>query len=164
MTKGMTSVFRITRRPYARDPLSGEGAHRYGGRWSSTGTRLAYASEHVSLAMIEYLIHVDAGDPPTDLVLVHAEIPDSVSRRLLPAAELPRHWRRTPAPPELAEIGDQFACEGRFAVLIVPSVLAPMESNWLINPIHRDSGKIKLRKTEPLRYDPRFFQNWRARN
>lgn len=34
------------RRPYASNPLNGEGAYRFGGPWSSPGTRLAYTSEY----------------------------------------------------------------------------------------------------------------------
>jgi RES domain-containing protein len=160
----MTTVYRITRRPYSRRPFDGEGAYRYGGRWSGAGTRLAYCSQHVSLAMIEYLIHIDVDHPPKDLVLASAEIPEGVSRDFVPLALLPKDWRRTPAPPVLSAIGERFVQEGRAAILIVPSVLAPMESNWLINPKHPDFAKIKVRKAKLFYYDPRFYQVWRGRN
>ena len=62
-------VYRVLRRAYARIPFDGEGAYRYGGRWSSPGVRLSYTSEHQSLAMLEYFVHLDKDDPPTDLVL-----------------------------------------------------------------------------------------------
>jgi len=58
----LTRVYRIVRKLYAKKPVDGEGAFRFGGRWSSPGTRLAYTSQHLSLAMIEYYIHVDPGD------------------------------------------------------------------------------------------------------
>ena len=74
----MTRVYRIVRKPYSQTPLDGEGTFRYGGRWSSVGTRLAYTSEHLSLAMIEYFVHLDRDDSPKDLVTVIAEIPDGV--------------------------------------------------------------------------------------
>ena len=61
---------------YARTPFDGEGAYGYGGRWSSAGIRLSYTSEHQSLAMLEYFVHLDKDDPPTDLVLTVAEVPD----------------------------------------------------------------------------------------
>lgn len=51
---GLSQV-RILRKAYAKNALhGGEGAYRFGGRWSTVGTRLAYAAEHASLAMIEY--------------------------------------------------------------------------------------------------------------
>ena len=49
----LTRVYRILRKPYSKKPLDGEGAYQFGGRWSSPGTRLAYAAEYLSLAMIE---------------------------------------------------------------------------------------------------------------
>src|ERR1019366_10021914 len=40
-------VYRIVREPYSKSPLDGEGSYRFGGRWSSPGTRLAYTAEHL---------------------------------------------------------------------------------------------------------------------
>jgi RES domain-containing protein len=74
----MTKVYRVLRKAFARAPFDGEGAYRYGGRWSSVGTRLSYTSEHQSLAMLEYFVHLDADDSPDDLVLATAEIPNSL--------------------------------------------------------------------------------------
>ncbi|MBI3680185.1 MAG: RES family NAD+ phosphorylase [Acidobacteria bacterium] len=139
----MTRVYRILGKPYARKPLDGEGAYLFGGRWSSVGTRLAYTVEHHSLAMIEYFIHIDPDDPPKDLVAVTAEVPDSVSRTSISPKQLPANWRQSPSPPELAEIGDRFVCYARAAILIVPSAIAPAESNWLINPRHPEFSKIR---------------------
>lgn len=153
----MTRLYRILRRAYSKTPLDGEGAYRFGGRWSSPGTRIAYTAEHLSLAMLEYFIHIDPNDPPKDLVFVMAEIPDSVSCLSLSAKQLPKLWRQTPPPPELASIGDDFVRHGRAAILIVPSALAPTESNWLIDPLHSDFSKIRLHPAEPFDYDPRFF-------
>ena len=153
----MTRVYRILRKPYAKKPLDGEGAYRFGGRWSSPGARLAYTAEHLSLAMIEYFVHIDPDDPPKDLVLVTAQIPDSVSRTSISPRRLPSTWRDIPAPSELALIGDAFARGRRAAILIVPSALAPAESNWLINPRHPDFAKIRLHPPERFCYDARLF-------
>src|SRR5208337_2393371 len=137
--------------PYSKRPLDGEGAYRFGGRWSSPGTRLAYTAEHLSLAMIEYFIHIDPDDPPADLVMVTADIPDHVSRASISPKRLPSNWRQSPSPPELARIGDRFASNTRAAaILIVPPALAPTESNWLVNPRHPEFSKIRLRSVEPF--------------
>jgi RES domain-containing protein len=154
----LTRVYRILRKPYAKKPLDGEGAYRFGGRWSSVGTRLAYTAEHLSLAIIEYFIHIDPDDPPKDLVAVTTEVPDSVSRTSIFPKQLPPNWRQSPPPPELTEIGDRFVRDRRAAVLIVPSALAPAESNWLINPPHREFSRIRLHSIEAFEYDPRFFK------
>ena len=138
-------------------PFDGEGAYRYGGRWSSPGTRLSYASGHQSLAMLEYFVHLDTSDPPPDLVLASADVADDLPREKLKRDSLPSNWRETPAPPDLAIYGDEFAHIGRCAFLIVPSALAPTENNWLINPQHLDFQKLRFNPLEPLIYDARMF-------
>jgi len=153
----MRQVYRVVRKAYARAPLDGEGAYRYGGRWSSPGTRLTYTSEHQSLAMLEYFVHLDADDAPPDLVLVTAEIPDDLTTQRVAIDGLPSRWRRSPAPPELARIGDEFVRRAERCVLIVPSALAPHENNWLLNPQHPNFRKVVLSEVEPLSYDPRMF-------
>ena len=154
----MKTIYRILRKAYAKRPFDGEGAYRFGGRWSSPGTRLVYTAEHLSLAMIEYYIHIATEDPPRDLVLVKAEVPDTVSREAVAIAELPRNWRATPGPPALKTIGDRFVEQARTAVLLVPSALATDESNWLINPAHPEFTAIHVRVPERFEYDSRFFQ------
>jgi RES domain-containing protein len=150
-------VYRVLRKAFAQSPLDGEGAYRYGGRWSSVGTRLAYTSEHQSLAMLEYFVHLDADDAPADLVLVTAEIPDDLPKQRVAAEQLPPLWRRSPAPPELARIGAEFVRKGERCILIVPSALAPSENNWLLNPQHAGFHKIVVSELEPLTYDPRML-------
>jgi RES domain-containing protein len=155
-------VFRVLRAAYARTPFDGEGAYRYGGRWSSPGTRVAYASEHQSLAMLEYFVHLDPEDAPDDLVLATADVPDGVSRKQLEAEDLPVNWREIPAPPGLAQIGDDFVKKAENCLLVVPSTLAVHENNWLINPQHVEFWLIAMHPAEALRYDPRMFER-RAR-
>lgn len=157
----MNPVFRVLRKAYARMPFDGEGAYRYGGRWSNPGTRLAYASEHQSLAMLEYFVHLDPEDSPADLVLAIAEVPEEVSRERVMVDKLPAKWRETPAPPELAQIGDEFALRAESCALLVPSALAVSENNWLINPQHPEFRQIVQHSPEALRYDPRMFSRGR---
>jgi RES domain-containing protein len=156
-------IYRILRKAFAHEPFDGEGAYRYGGRWSSSGTRLSYASEHQSLAMLEYFVHLDPDDPPEDLILASAEILDSVSRERMRSADLPSDWRETPAPATLAKFGDQFVGVGKTCCLVVPSALSPRENNWLLNPKHADFEKIAILHAEPLAYDPRMFSRSRRR-
>ncbi len=153
----MSRVYRVLRKKYARNPFDGEGAFRYGGRWSSTGVRLSYSSEHQSLALLEYFVHLDKDDPPSDLVLAVAEVPEDFSRERVEIAHLPKAWRALAAPPELARIGDEFVGRGEHCLLLVPSVLAPSEYNWLINPAHPPFRRIVVRQPEPVAYDPRMF-------
>lgn len=109
--------------------------------------------------MLEYFVHLDPEDPPDDLVLATADIPDAVSRKRVRASELPQHWRETPAPSQLAQIGDVFVNEAESCLLLVPSALAVNENNWLINPQHPDFKQIALNPPEPLQYDARMLRS-----
>jgi RES domain-containing protein len=147
----------VLRRKYARAPFDGEGAYRYGGRWSSPGVRLSYTSEHQSLAMLEYFVHLDKDDPPSDLVLAIAEIPDDSTREQVRMDDLPANWRDAAAPAELARFGDEFVERGEHCLLLVPSALAPSENNCLINPAHGEYKRVTVLELEALRYDARMF-------
>lgn len=108
--------------------------------------------------MLEYFVHLDADDPPADLVLASADVPDDLPREKLKPDSLPGNWRETPALPELAFHGDEFVRRGRCALLLVPSALAPSEHNWLLNPVHSDFEKLRFNPLEPLIYDARMFR------
>ena len=155
----MSRVYRVLRQKYSRTPFDGEGAQRYGGRWSSPGIRLSYTSEHQSLALLEYFVHLDKEDPPSDLVVAIAKVPDDVSREQVEIGHLPAGWRAPAAPPELSRVGDEFVRKGENCLLLVPSVLVPSENNWLINPAHPEFTQIEIRKPESLAYDPRMFRD-----
>ncbi len=122
------------------------------------GTRLVYTAEHLSLAMIEYLAHLDANRPPQDIMLAKADVPDGVSRIQIKAADLPKGWRAYPPPEALATMGDTFVRELRAAILIVPSALAVSDNNWLFNPAHRDFRKLRFYSAAPFGYDPRLLK------
>jgi len=108
--------------------------------------------------MLEYFVHLDPEDPPDDLVLATAEVPESLSRECVEASALPANWREASAPPGLAQIGDEFVKKAESCVLLVPSALAVSENNWLINPQHFEFKQMAVNRAEPLRYDPRMFR------
>ncbi len=111
--------------------------------------------------MLEYFVHLDPEDAPTDLVLATADIPDDISREKIAVGDLPANWRETPAPPALARVGDEFVKKAKACLLQVPSALAIHESNWLLNPQHPEFKQIRLNPAEALRYDPRMFRRSR---
>lgn len=118
---------------------------------------MAYAAKHLSLSMLEYLVHIDPDHPPDDLVIADADVPDNVPRLSLAIKQLPAGWRQTPAPAVLTAIGDEFIRAERAAVLTIPSVLAPSEFNWLINPRHPAFARIRVRSPQEFQYDSRLF-------
>src|SRR5437762_312824 len=66
-------VWRLCRR--AHGAFDGEGARRFGGRWSLRGTPVVYTSASAALATLEYFVHLDVEDAPPDLVLIAADTP-----------------------------------------------------------------------------------------
>ena len=61
------TVFRICNPQFSED-ISGTGAKLYGGRWNSKGVAALYASEHISLSVLEMLVH----NRFTDFAIVYA--------------------------------------------------------------------------------------------
>jgi RES domain-containing protein len=116
-----------------------------------------YTAAHLSLAVLEILVHVPSEeDLPTDLVAVSADLPDNLSIERVRIEELPPGWRRTPAPPALAERGTAWLTAARTAVLAVPSAVIPTESNYILNPAHPDFRRIVVRRAEQFNLDPRL--------
>jgi RES domain-containing protein len=147
-------VWRICKRAHAA--FDGEGARRAGGRWNPRGVAVVYASETLSLAALELLVHADPALLPEDLVAIEAEIPETVRVRRIEPEQLPRGWRRHPPPEALARIGAEWAAKLETAVLSVPSALVPRESNVLLNPAHAEFPRIRIRKPEPFALDARL--------
>jgi RES domain-containing protein len=119
---------------------------------------VVYASESLALAALEYLVNVDAETAPGDLVAIAAVIPDSLAIRRVSAGELPKNWRGFPAPPELALLGTKWSDSLKTAVLQVPSVVVPQESNLVLNPRHPDFSKIIVRDRLPFAFDSRAWK------
>ena len=153
----MRRVWRLCKRRYAASAFDGEGARRYGGRWNPPGVRAVYASETISLATLEALVHVDPADAPTDLVVIPVDIPDDLAVTHVTLRVLPRNWRSAPGPTRLQQVGVNWVRAGKTAVLSVPSVLVPQERNYLLNPEHPDFARIKHGRPQPFSIDLRLY-------
>jgi RES domain-containing protein len=117
---------------------------------------MVYTSETLALAALEYLVHVNPEDLPHDLVATSAVIPDTTRIGRAQVGDLPTNWRAYPAPGELADMGSAWARKGRTAVLAVPSVVVPVEWNYLLSPGHADFSRIRIAPPEPFSFDPRL--------
>lgn len=76
---------------------------------------------------------------------------------IFPAKALPPDWRVEPPPPSSKRVGDAWAARARSAVLALPSVIIPGETNYLLNPAHPDFKKITIGKREKFTFDPRLL-------
>jgi RES domain-containing protein len=150
-------VWRITSSRHAGHAFDGEGARLYGGRWNRPGVPVVYCSTTLSLAALEYFVHLEPGLAPS-LVTIAAEIPASLAAEVRDVKSLPSDWRSYPAPEKLKDLGTDWARSRRTAVLYVPSAVIPHEQNVLLNPLHPDFPKIRLCEAEPFSFDPRMWK------
>ncbi|MHB0980994.1 MAG: RES family NAD+ phosphorylase [Thermoleophilia bacterium] len=152
----MLLVWRLVTARYADSAFSGEGARRYGGRWNPRGVPLVYTSSSQSLALLEMLVQ----DDPlrARYVVIPATLPDRVAIERVTVAELPAAWRELGARERLQALGAAWAARLPSAVLAVPSVVIPAESNYLLNPLHPAFGEIQIGEPRPFFTDLRLFR------
>jgi RES domain-containing protein len=142
-------VYRICRRPHSA--LDGEGARSVGGRWNSPGRAAVYTSEHLSLAALEYFVHVDPTNLPADLVWVKIEIPDTVASETFPGATAPDET-------DAAIYGDDWLSARRSLILVVPSAVLSVERNVIINPGHAQMAAVRIVEVNLFDFDDRMFK------
>jgi RES domain-containing protein len=140
-------VFRLCTVDYVA--LDGEGARLFGGRWNTPRKAVIYTSEHLSLAILEFLVHVQPDNLPDRLVSLQIHIPDNVTSQIY-------HENTAPAEADASEIGDAWIRHNQALLLTVPSALVP-ERNVLINPRHKEIKRVKVAETKPFEFDPRLF-------
>jgi len=152
----MASAWRIVRASRAQAAFTGEGAWRYGGRWNSPGVHVVYVSEHQSTAAFEVFANRVPFILEEKYKAFHLEWPDSLTE-LFPVKELPPNWRVCPPPRETKDIGDRWLRERRSAVLALPSAISPADTNFLLNPEHRDFKRIRIAPPVDYDFDPRLL-------
>lgn len=149
------AFFRIVREKFAAAAFTGEGAALTGGRWNSSGIRMVYTSASASLAALETLVHLNPAMSFAYRLFI-IEFDESLLETLSPA-DLPSDWREQPPPPSTRSIGDAWIKSARSAVLEVPSVLIPGESNCLLNPSHPDFPSLRIGKPQSFAFDARLL-------
>ena len=152
----MASAWRIVRASRAQTAFSGEGPWRFGGRWNSHGVRVVYVSEHQSTAALEVFVNRVPFILDEKYKAFYLEWPDRLTK-IFPATKLPANWKRSPPPPEAKGIGDRWVREKRSAVLALPSVISPADTNFLLNPEHPDFGQIRITAPIDYEFDPRLL-------
>lgn len=151
-------VYRVEREKYLDTTLEGIGASKSEGfRWNSKNTHLVYSAESMSLALLEIAVHLDLSeDLPNDRYYVEIDIPDNIMITTLNIENLPADWDVKPPTIKTQYIGDDFVKSNVSAVLKVPSCIIQQEFNYLINPHHSDSKKIKIISKNKLLFDERL--------
>ena len=148
-------VWRIARQRYLS--LDGEGARLNGGRWNREGIPVVYASSTLSLAALEYLVHVDVEDVPADLCALEIDIPDDALVEDVELSSLPDDWNRVEDHPACTARGDEWVSRGAALALRVPSAVIPAEVNVLLNPRHPDMQRVRVISIETFAFDRRLL-------
>jgi RES domain-containing protein len=147
--------------PWAKTPnfdsLDGSGGLFAASRWNHVGTRMVYLASSPSLCVLETLAHVS----PTEFGerrLLELDLPESSIEEVSEALfiqllrDAPKHE------PEQAtrEYGSRWAKEGRSLLLQVPSIVVPVEKNYLLNPLHPLGKQITVLRQDIIRLDRRI--------
>jgi RES domain-containing protein len=152
-------VWRIASAAHAT--FDGEGARRYGSRWTPRGLPAVFTSATLSLAALERFVNTDTDLEPVDLVTIAVDIETNIAIETVTVADLPADWRKYPAPPTLAMIGERWSRASKSAVLSVPWVVIPDERNFVLNPTHADFARLVINPSEPFSFDPRMWKTRR---
>ena len=147
----MTSVYRLVRRERAADALSGEGARRYGGRWSPPGAAVLYAAESRALAVLETFVHLTLEARALHFVLLTLVLPGRAKLDRHPAARPPRSLAAS------QEAGRAWLDAAAGLALVVPSVLVPQEKNYVLNVAHSQFEHVRVGDAEPFSFDERLW-------
>lgn len=137
---------------YARQ-LTGEGAKLFGGRWNLIGCPCIYTAGSKALCALEYAANVLLEQMPEDLSFTTYDIPDR-SWGVFQTKELPADWDNTPASVRVKEWGTS-QLQNHLA-LRLPSIIIHSEFNYILNPLHPDFKKVRIKEVEPFTFDRRI--------
>jgi RES domain-containing protein len=124
------------------------------GRWNTPGSPLIYTSEHYSTALLEKLVH-GSGRLPPNQHYIEITLPRGVSYEVFSPPALP-DWDVMPATSSKV-FGERWCVERRSLLLLVPSVVARLDRNILINPAHPEFGLVATSLHQPVFWDRRLF-------
>ena len=153
----MLTAWRIVQAHHITSAFEGEGSRRYGGRWNHKGIPIVYTAGSLSLAALELLVHLEYSQILRTYASIAIEFDENLCLRLEPS-DLPADWTDCPAPDSTRNIGTAWFNSGDSVILAIPSVIVPVETNYLINPLHPDFEKIKIGGPEQFEYDQRLVK------
>lgn len=132
--------------------FDGTGSKLYPGRWNENYL-VIYSGSNYSLALLEKLVHSNTGDIPQHQQWIEITIPIGTSYETVTTYSLP-NWKQSSVS---KAFGDNWLKSKRSCILIVPSAIAPVENNILINESHESFSKIEISLNQPVIWDRRLF-------
>lgn len=152
-----TLAYRLIKERFLDNPLSSEGARRYGGRWNPPGIGILYTSASPELTLLEQLVHFPALPyqdlPKLSLITLALPSPPKI------VDNLSQNWRDSAnfeanylSPLKWLDNPDILA-------LRVPSAIVPESYNFLLHPPHKDYTQIEIISVNPFVIDPRLWNH-----
>ena len=126
----------------------------YPGRWNTPDTPMIYASERYSTALLEKLVH-GSGRLPPNQHYVEITVAAGLSYEVADMASIPG-WDAA-EPSASKAFGEAWHRSARSLLLLVPSVVARLDMNVLINPLHPEFPRIATGLHLPVHWDRRLF-------
>ena len=135
--------------------LSGEGTKKHGGRWNSPGLPAVYCASSLALAALEVLVNLPRerrckGHTPAQTAVEYI-LPDETCKLSGFPGMMEEHQTRP--------LGDAWLESLECLALSVPSNVVPLEANIVLNPRHRDMGRVTILRIEPFDFDPRLLDD-----
>jgi RES domain-containing protein len=126
------TAYRLAAKAYV-DDLTGSGAKLFGGRWNPVGYPCIYASQNLSLALLEKFVHAEFREHMERIVLLRILIPDDdkvvfhIDDQLLK-----KNWANDVSYSQW--IGEQILSDPEIIAFTAPSAIVPSERNVILNP------------------------------
>ena len=125
-------------------------------RWNSADHYMIYTAGSVSLACLENVVHRSSEGLSGFFKILVIEIPDDQSSEEIGLSDLPENWADFTNANITRLLGDKWLKSKNALILQVPSAIVPQESNYLINPDHKDFSKIHLIEIRDFNFDKRI--------
>jgi RES domain-containing protein len=148
-------VYRIQKAKYAGD-ISGFGSTLVVGRGHlASKSPILYTSSNISLAILEYVVHLTSSVKPPELLLLTLEVPDA-SIVTIDHAKLPDNWNEKGYYDNVQRVGTDWLEGLASLAIMIPSVTSA-DNNILVNPRHPDFGSVNIIDSRPITLDDRLI-------
>lgn len=118
-----------------------------------------YTGSSRSLSSLELIVHKGAVKPVINYKVMVISIADEdYLIKQIQIKDLPTNWRSFTAYSTLQNIGSDWYSTQESLILKVPSVVIPVEYNYMINTEHPEFiSKVRLTRTENYFWDSRLL-------
>ena len=147
-------LYRFAHQKFAHD-LSGNGAKLKGGRWNPPGIPVLYTSETISLGLLEILANAMTLEQLQMIRLMEIEIPTGADCHEIKLQGLKKNWYRDFEYTQY--MGQEMLRSAKTLLYRCPSAIIHQEHNYLLNPLHADFKKVKLKSAADFYFDERLF-------